>query len=105
MFDPPDWGIGVCDGCKRKRDLRRGRCIACRHPVQQRPLIEAGIPCSTAGVLANLANKCASPSEATKLLGTVHPILMENLEVDRGMKFKVLHEEYRWRRRNGWHKK
>ena len=96
------WTKGSCGECRKKGELYKGLCRVCRHPKDQREMIQAGIPCSTAGILVNLVKKCNG--NATLVLTTVHPILMENLVVE-GKALKVLDKGYEWHRRHGWFKK
>jgi hypothetical protein len=96
------WVKGLCETCRKKRDCCRGNCFVCRHPVLWRPLLEAGIPSSSTGVLVGLIRKCGSVSQAKKLLTTVHPVLMENLKIVGGPAFKVRDKRYRWKRHGGW---
>lgn len=83
----------------------RGRCLPCRHPATVRKLIEAGLPCGTAMVLANLLRKCqigkTSNRHTERMLSFVHPIVMMNIKVENGI-LTLVDKRCRWIRRHGW---
>lgn len=106
IFAAPIWTKGPCKTCHRKRELHRGRCYPCRKPADRRQLVEAGVPGLTADGLANIVRKCRGQgkksSEIMELLTVVHPVLMENIDVDRNGFLKPKSRKYVWIRRNGW---
>lgn len=104
LFDYSKWTTGDCTDCGKRRSLTWRRCLTCRHPADQRVMIEAGIPCSTTGMLANLMRKLKgkTAAQAEAMLSFVHPIIMENLKVGRGWMLVPKSNKYEWIRRNGW---
>jgi hypothetical protein len=104
---PSRFSKGPCKDCKktpRERgttEFYKGRCIGCRHAVECRALIWAGVPCGTALILRTILLKCKTDDEANTVLALVHPRVMANVVVkDKTLVLKSA--RYRWLRRNGW---
>ncbi len=57
----------------------------------------------TADILANLARKLKTTKEAQRVLGLVHPIVMENVVVGAGGVLRLRFRDFHWVRRQGWH--
>lgn len=95
------WTHGPCESCGKTVERYRGLCSPCRFPKECRQLVEYGVPGMSARGLMFLARK--SGKEADKILRIVHPRLMENVKIVKGI-FKVIDKKYRWVRSNYWAK-
>lgn len=96
------WTRGPCKGCGKKfedRECRHGFCMVCRQPAESRELVKYGVLPQSANMLMNLMWKCKVDAE--RVLGIVHPVLMQNIKVvDRTL--RVRDKQYRWFRRGNW---
>lgn len=100
---------GNCRNCGKRCNeyVPRGRqllCHPCRHPLEKRPLILAGIPCGTIDHIFIILRKCKGKTarEINSILTYVHPIVMENLRANLDGTISVRSSKYVWQRRNGW---
>ena len=95
---------GRCAGCRKRRNLYKGRCLPCRVPKRIHQLVEAGIPWGTSSAISGLIRKFKTPKDAQRVLELVHPIVMENVVVGKGMVLRLRSKNAHWVRRHGWHK-
>jgi hypothetical protein len=93
---------GPCTDCGRKGFLYKGRCVPCNQPPDRRQLVEAGVPCGSADALAQIAQRCGGGTSAQKVLEMAHPVLMENIVVDKDGTMRLKSTKYHWVRRQGW---
>lgn len=96
------WSRGPCIECGEKfstKECLKGRCLPCRQPKDRRELVKFGVPCGSADALALIMKKCNGDAEF--VLGKVHPRLMQNIVIVKGV-LKVRDKNYRWLRRNDW---
>lgn len=102
---PTNWN-GRCRKCGKMRWLGRGICLPCRQPRDRWELVEAGVPCGSADLLAltvkHFQEQGVSVRRIRKLLTVLHPMLMENIRIIEGGRMTLRLPGYLWVRRSGW---
>lgn len=96
---------GPCQGCGvkfKEKECYKGRCFPCRAPADRRELVRFGVPWGSAAALALIMHKCNGDAEF--VLGKVHPRLMQNIKIVKGV-LKVRDKSYMWLRRGDWVKR